>query len=115
MASSDLLRVGRGELQAHAVQVRGLAGQMDQTIAQTEQRIQALLDSLVRPGGRRLRRPLRRLAPGRPDLSRLADGGRRPPGEVGPVQRRPRSGRGRRAAHPVSGPALGQDGAEARP
>ena len=45
MASSDLLRVGRGELQAHAVQVRGLAGQMDQTIAQTEQRIQALLDS----------------------------------------------------------------------
>jgi uncharacterized protein YukE len=45
MVSSDLLKVGKGELQAHAVRVRSLAGQMDQTISQTEQRIQALLDS----------------------------------------------------------------------
>lgn len=45
MASSDLLKVGKGELQAHAGQVRSLAGQMDQTISQTEQRVQALLNS----------------------------------------------------------------------
>jgi WXG100 family type VII secretion target len=45
MATSDLLKVGRGELQAHAVQVRSCAGQMDQAISQTQQRVQALLDS----------------------------------------------------------------------
>jgi WXG100 family type VII secretion target len=45
MATSDLLKVGKGELQAHAVQVRSYAGQMDQTITQTQQRVQALLDS----------------------------------------------------------------------
>ncbi|MGP8161507.1 MAG: WXG100 family type VII secretion target [Candidatus Dormibacteria bacterium] len=45
MATSDLLKVGKGELQAHAVQVRSCASQMDQTISQTQQRVQALLDS----------------------------------------------------------------------
>ena len=47
MATSDLLKVGRGELQAHAIQVRSCAAQMDQTVAHTQQRVQSLLDSLL--------------------------------------------------------------------
>ena len=45
MAVSDPLELGRCELQAHAIQVRRLAGEMDQTSSRTEQRVQALLDS----------------------------------------------------------------------
>lgn len=45
MAGSETLKVGRGELQANAVQVRGYAADIDQTLARTQQRVQALLES----------------------------------------------------------------------
>jgi len=45
MAMSGTLRVGKGELQAQAQQIRGYATQMDQTLAQTQSRVQGMLDS----------------------------------------------------------------------
>lgn len=45
MAGSDVLKVGKGELQVNAAQVRGYASELDQTLARTQQRVQALLDS----------------------------------------------------------------------
>lgn len=45
MASSDTLRVGKGELQAHAAQIRGQAADMDQAIQSCQTRVRALLDS----------------------------------------------------------------------
>jgi WXG100 family type VII secretion target len=45
MAGSDLLKVGKGELQGNAAQVRSLAAEMDQNIARTEQRVRTMLES----------------------------------------------------------------------
>ncbi|MGA8016624.1 MAG: WXG100 family type VII secretion target [Candidatus Dormiibacterota bacterium] len=45
MALTDTLRVGKGELQAQSQTILGCAGQMDQTLAQTQSRVQSLLDS----------------------------------------------------------------------
>ena len=45
MAGTDTLKVGKGELQSQAQQIRGYASQMDQTLSQTQSRVQALLDS----------------------------------------------------------------------
>ena len=45
MAGSDLLKVGKGELQSNAAQVRSYASEIDQTLARTQQRVQTLLES----------------------------------------------------------------------
>ena len=45
MAGTDLLKVGKGELQQNAGQIRSFASEMDQSIARTEQRVRALLES----------------------------------------------------------------------
>jgi WXG100 family type VII secretion target len=45
MAAVGTLRVARGELQAQAQTIRGLAGQMDDALSQTQRRVQAMLDS----------------------------------------------------------------------
>ncbi len=45
MSVTDTLRVGKGELQAQAQQIRGCAAQMDEMLTQTQGRVQALLDS----------------------------------------------------------------------
>ncbi|MBV8195176.1 MAG: WXG100 family type VII secretion target [Candidatus Dormibacteraeota bacterium] len=45
MAGSDLLKVGKGELQANAAQVRNYAAEIDQTLARTQQRVLAMLES----------------------------------------------------------------------
>ncbi len=62
MALTDTLRVGKGELQAQSQTILGCAGQMDQTLAQTQSRVQSLLELVARAGGQRLQRPLRAMA-----------------------------------------------------
>ena len=63
MAVTDTLKVGKGELQAQSQTILGYAGQMDQTLAQTQSRVQSLLDFVARPRGQRFQRPLRPVAP----------------------------------------------------
>lgn len=50
MAGSDVLKVGKGELQANAAQVRSYASEIDQTLARTQQRVQAMLESWLGQG-----------------------------------------------------------------
>ena len=50
MAGSDMLKVGKGELQANAAQVRSYASEIDQTLARTQQRVQAMLESWLGAG-----------------------------------------------------------------
>ena len=45
MAGTDTLRVGRGDLETQAQQIRGCVSQMDQTLSQTQSRVQAMLET----------------------------------------------------------------------
>lgn len=50
MAGGDMLKVGRGELQANAAQVRNYASEIDQTLATNRNRVQAMLESWLGQG-----------------------------------------------------------------
>lgn len=50
MAGGDVLKVGKGELQANASQVRNYASEIDQTLATTRNRVQAMLESWLGQG-----------------------------------------------------------------
>jgi WXG100 family type VII secretion target len=50
MAGGDMLKVGKGELQANAAQVRNYAADIDQTLATTRNRVANLLESWLGQG-----------------------------------------------------------------
>lgn len=50
MVGGDVLKVGKGELQANAAQVRNYASEIDQTLVTTRNRVQAMLESWLGQG-----------------------------------------------------------------
>ena len=50
MAGTDVLKVGKGELQANASQVRSYASEIDQTLASARNRVSAMLESWLGQG-----------------------------------------------------------------